>query len=342
MKSKFFPLLFLAVFSFVSCTTRNKEKLSQVTTFAMDTYVDIKAYGDDDYQNGVLRDVKQFIADLDARLSVSSPDSDISHINSSDGSAVNVSDDTADLLSAALKYGDLTGGALDITTYKILREWGFTADSFKVPEQTFISDALNYVDYKNISLNGHDVILKKGSMLDLGALAKGYASDIAAEMLKNNGVDSAIIDLGGNIRTVGMKPDNEKWRISIRDPFDPSGYIGIVSIGDGAVVTSGNYERFFEDDSGKKYWHILDPKDGYPADNGIVSATIISGSGLYSDALSTAVLVMGKEKATELWKKRGDFEMILVTDDKEIIYTNGISERFDIESDMDSEVIVND
>ena len=161
------------------------------------------------------------------------------------------------------------------------------------------------------------------------------------EKLKENGVRSAVINLGGNVQTLGMRPDGTNWKVAVRSPFEADKNICELEIGEKAVVTSGNYERCFSDE-GKMYWHILDPEDGYPADNGIVSATVIGVNGTECDALSTALFVMGKDKAVDFWKNNNDFDMILVTNDRKIYYTQELSGNIKNISDLPAEVIQHD
>jgi thiamine biosynthesis lipoprotein len=175
--------------------------------------------------------------------------------------------------------------------------------------------------------------------IDLGALAKGYTGDEIMTIMKECGVSSAIVSLGGNVQAIGKKPDGSNWKVAVRDPFSTDQDMCVIEVADKAVITSGNYERFFTDESGNYYWHILDPKDGYPADNGLVSVTVIGKCGVDCDAMSTALFVMGFDKTVDFWKKGCDFDLILVTDDKKIYYTDGVKESFKNISSMPSEVI---
>ena len=169
--------------------------------------------------------------------------------------------------------------------------------------------------------------LPDGVEVDLGSVAKGYAGDVLTGLLKANGVKSALLDLGGNIQTVGTKPDGSSWRIGVRDPEDENGYIGVVSVSDKAVVTSGGYERYFEQD-GVRYWHILDPETGAPARSGLASVTVVGDSGLLCDALSTALFVMGLDRALEHWRTYRDFEAVFVCEDGSVTVTAGLEDSF--------------
>lgn len=165
--------------------------------------------------------------------------------------------------------------------------------------------------------------------IDLGAVGKGYTGDFIVDILQENGVESAFLDLGGNIQMIGTKPDETDWKLGLRSPFD-EGSFAMLEVSDCAVITSGGYERYFTGDDGKTYWHILDPATGKPAHSGLVSVTIVGKEGRLCDALSTSLFVMGLDKATELWKQRDDFEMVLVSEKGEIYLTEGLEENFSL------------
>lgn len=318
----------------------DNEICSDRNVFAMDTFMTICAYGDN--ADEALKSAEEKIKYLESIFSVTIEESDIYKINNSHGSTVEISPETAEILVEAVKMCGKTDGALDITLYPVLNSWGFTSDDFRIPDVKEITELLEYVDYSKISVDGIRVTIPDGFQLDLGALAKGYTSDAVADVLRENGVESAVINLGGNVRTLGKKPDGSLWKIAVRDPFDTENDMCVLETGEISVVTSGNYERYFEGDDGQRYWHILDPSDGFPADNGLVSVTVIGESGLYCDALSTALFVMGEDKAVEFWRKNHDFDMILVTDSHEIMYTSGVENSFENLTEMSAEVIDSD
>ncbi len=341
-------LLSLAVSAALLCTACGRASSSESTAspeaysrvvFAMDTYMSIKTYGGG---NAALNAAEERITGLEKELSVTDSGSDIARLNSADGKPVEVCEDTLAIIKKAVETGDLTGGALDVTAYPVVREWGFTTGEYKIPAQEKLGELLANVDYKRISVNGSSVTLGEGQELDLGALAKGYTGDEVVKTLRENGAVAGIISLGGNVQSFGERPDGGPWRVAVIDPFFPDKDMCIVEIGEKAVITSGNYERYFTGDDGKTYWHIIDPADGCPADNGIVSATIIGDVGLECDALSTAMFVAGTEKAVEIWRSDPHYDMILVTDDSKIFYTEGIAESFRNTSSMPAEVIALD
>lgn len=295
--------------------------------FAMDTYMTMKAYGPG--AQSALNDISSMISDLDSRLSVTNTESEIYQLNHAEGKSVPLSDATADLLRKALALGDTTGGALELTSYPLSLAWGFTTGDYQIPDQEAIDGLLPLVDDSAITLDGTSATLPTGAQLDLGAVAKGYAGDRAAELLKDAGVTSALLNLGSStIRAIGSKPDGSPWRIALQDPNDTSAYAGVVSATDLSIDTSGGYERYFEGDDGEIYWHILDPGTGYPAKNGLISVTVLSGSALTGDGLSTALFVMGLDHAIDYWQENGGFEFIFITDQNEIYVSHGAESLF--------------
>ena len=218
--------------------------------------------------------------------------------------------------------------ALDLSVYPIVRAWGFTTGSYQVPDEETIQALLPLVDYTKIQYNDATgaVVLPAEMEIDLGSVAKGYAGQLAAQMLRERGVESALLNLGGNVQTVGTKPDGSSWQIGIKDPKGEDAMM-VLSVADQAVVTSGGYERYFEQD-GQTYWHIMDPFTGHPADSGLISVTIVGDEGVVCDGLSTALFVMGLEKAADLWAQSGDFEAVFVTASGEVYITEGLRDRF--------------
>lgn len=342
MKNRYFIPLLAASLLMTGCSASGSAKNTASYSrdiFAMDTYMSVRTYGGGET---ALDAAENRIKDLEAKLSVTIPDSDVSRINSGGGKPVEVSSDTLAIAKKAIEAGDLTGGALDVTAYPIVREWGFTTGNYKIPSADRLKELLPCVDYRRISIGDCSVALSADQQLDFGALAKGYTGDEVIAELRKNGADAAVISLGGNVQTFGKKPDGSPWKVAVRDPFSPEKDMCTIEIGEKAVITSGNYERCFTGEDGKNYWHIIDPADGFPADNGIVSATIIGDSGLTCDALSTAMFVKGLEGASELWRNDRSYDMILVTDDAKIYYTEGLIGVFTNTSDMPSEVISGD
>lgn len=318
-------ILLLTVLIFTSCTgkeTAPKEYTKDI--FAMDTFMTIKAYGNK--AETALDEAEREIVRLESLFSVTDKKSDISRINKNGGQFVKVEEDTLDLIGTALDYCRETDGALDITVYPILREWGFTTGEYKIPDNERIKELLAFTDYRKIKISGNTVSLEKNTKIDIGSTAKGYTGDRIAEIMQKNGVDSALINLGGNVQAVGTKPDGSKWKVGIQDPENSGEIVCTLSVSDCAVVTSGSYERYFVGADGKKYWHIIDPKTGYPADNGVISASVIGKSGVMCDALSTALFVMGTEKAIAFCKSHHEIDAVIITNDQKMYVTEGLED----------------
>lgn len=320
-----------------SSSGSGSESSSNRDIFAMDTFMSLKAYGDN--ADEALDDAVERVYSLEETLSVTAENSDIWRIDHASGKATEVSDDTITILKKAEEISEETSGALNICLYPVLSAWGFTTGEYRIPSDEELDGLLKNTDSSRLSVSGNTVTLPEDYQIDLGALAKGYTSDTIVEVMREHGVDSAIVSLGGNVQALGKKPDGSLWKVAVRDPFAPDTDMCVVEVGEKAVITSGNYERFFTGDDGKNYWHIMDGKDGHPADNGVVSVTIIGDSGLECDALSTALFVKGYPEACDVWRNDPDFDMILVTDDKKIYYTEGLEGSFQNISSMPAEVI---
>ena len=295
---------------------------AESTFFAMDTVMTLRLY--EGGNEALLDQAGERVKELEHLLSVTDPDSEIYALNR-DGAGP-LSPETGALLASALELCGRTGGALDISAYPIVQTWGFTTGEYDVPSEETIAARLPLVDYTKVELGGTRAALADGMELDLGSVAKGYTGDVLSAYLWENGVTSATLDLGGNIQTIGAKPDGSPWRIGIRDP-EGNGNLGVVTVTDQAVVTSGGYERYFEED-GVHYWHIIDPKTGCPAKSGLISVTVIGDSGLTCDALSTALFVMGLDGALEHWRQHRDFEAVLVSEDGSVTITAGLEGSF--------------
>lgn len=337
MKKKLVYLSLLALL-LTSCGIRARDGAEKVTAtiFAMDTVMDFAIYGSDEH----LDSAKTFISALESKLSVTEEGSEIYALNHS-GSAI-LSEDAADLLGKALEVCELTDGALDLSIYPIVRAWGFTTGEYAVPDSDTLSELLAKVDYSRISLDSstRGVTLGDGMEIDLGSVTKGYVGDRITASLRDKGVSSALLNLGGNVQALGSKPDGSKWRVAVQNPLG-DGSIGVLEISDLAVITSGGYERYFEE-NGETYWHIIDPATGSPAHSGLISVTIVGDSGLLCDGLSTALFVMGLDDAVQFWRENGGFEMILVSEDGQVSVTEGLEESFTltVQASIKSEVSV--
>lgn len=298
--------------------------------FAMDTYMTITCYGARCEE--ALAAAEAEILRLDALLSVGRPDSEISQINTHDSGTL--SEDTRIMVEKSMELYRQTEGAFDITVYPLMVLWGFPSDAFAVPADDELSEILNATGVDKLVYDAETAALTLGSAqgIDLGGIAKGYTSGRLMEIFAEYDLVSGLVSLGGNVQCYGTKPDGSAWRCGIQDPYaaDSGGTLmGVLSVADQAVITSGAYERYFTDDAGQIYHHILDPKTGWPADSGLCSVTIVSESGMLADGLSTACYVMGLEKAAAFWREYGEaFDMILMTSDGEVYVTAPLADSF--------------
>ena len=322
MKNWLSAALLSAAFLLTGCSGAPAQEPESATFFAMDTAMDFTVYGD----AALLDEAETLIGSLEEQVSVTDEHSDIYAIDHTGSGSL--SGNAAELMEQALELCRRTGGALDISVYPIVRAWGFTTGSYQIPDEETIQSLLPLVDYTQIQYDAATgvVTLPEGMEIDLGSVAKGYAGQLAAQMLREHGVQSALLNLGGNVQTVGTKPDGSPWQIGIKDPQGEDAMM-VLSVEDQAVVTSGGYERYFEQD-GQTYWHIMDPSTGHPADSGLLSVTIVGKQGIICDGLSTSLFVMGLEKAADLWAQSGDFEAVFVTASGEVYITEGLQDRF--------------
>lgn len=323
-----------AVLLLVSCTACGSQENTAPSSseasaglLAMDTYLNLTAYGEN--AEAALEQAQNRIQELESLWSVTDEHSEIYAANHSGGAAAAVSRDTANLVRYALDMARQTDGALEPTLYPVLTAWGFTTDRFQIPAREELDRLLERVDYTKVSLQGTTLTVPDGMQLDLGAVGKGYAADEAAAVLRENGVESALLDFGGNILTIGTKPDGTSWRVGVRDP-DSEGNLGVLELNGQGVSVSGGYEKYFVGEDGERYWHILDPATGAPARSGLVQTAVVSDESKRCDALSTALFVMGLDSALQYWREHQDFEMILLTEDRTIYMTEGLSDAFSL------------
>ena len=280
--------------------------------FYLDTVITITGYAD----KATLENAVALCGEYEKVFSRTVNGSDVWRINHGEGSPVRVCGDTAELLAMALDICEKSGGALDITIAPASDLWDFKADEPEIPDSGELSSAAKLVDYTKLKLEGDMVTLPAGMAIDLGAVAKGYIADKAAEYLKEKGVESAILNLGGNVVALGCKPDGREWSIGIQDPEKENGRAGYsVLVADESVVTSGIYQRGFDKD-GVRYHHILDSATGWPVQNGLASVTIITGSSALADAMSTACFVLGRDKGMSFAEKMGVQAVFIGTDGK--------------------------
>ena len=323
------------------------DTLCSVTIFGVeDADGELAALTDEELNQNLLQLITEAFKVCDTYeklLSKTIATSDIAKINAAGGESVTVSEETIEVIQKGIEYGDKSGGAFDITIGKATDLWGFREAEAgensqsgmvgKVPDADELAATMKHVDYRKIKIDGNTVKLKDSEMeLDLGGIAKGYIADKVTEFLCENGVTSGVIDLGGNIVAIGGKAgalvnaegEAREFKVGIKDPLSESGdIIGTVPAKDKTIVTSGTYERYFEED-GIKYHHILDSKTGYPADTNILSVTIIADKGCSADcdALSTGCLALGLDAGRKLIEKTDGAEAIFVDADGEIYTTS--------------------
>ena len=345
MRKTLFPLLALCLL--LSGCGETPAADASAEFFAMDTVMRLETPGLSD--PAAVTAGRDAVETLEALLSRTDGGSEISRLNGADGQETPLSYPTAALLAAAKDYSLATGGAFDATIAPVMDAWGFTTDSPRVPDAGTLSALLPLVDSAALTVSvpapGEDgsARLALGQAADLGGIAKGYASDWVEAALRRNGAQRAMVYLGGNVLVLGAKADGSLWRVAVQDPEDTGAYAGVLALTDAFAVTSGGYQRYFEE-NGVRYQHILDPKTGYPAESGLTSVTVVAaangpdynsdtpapGNGAMCDAFSTALFVLGEEKALNFWRTSGyDFELVLVTEDGRVLVTEGLADRFE-------------
>lgn len=290
----------------------------------MDTYMSITATGGD--ASGALQEAQQTVFAMERRLSATDGKSEISRLN--EAGSGSLAEDTAALLERALTLAEETGGAFDPTVRPLMELWGFTGSEYRVPAAEEIGAARALTGWETVQQNGTDIALAPGQKLDLGGIAKGWASEAVCEVLRAHGVESALLYLGGSVQTLGEKPDGSLWRVGVQNPDGSENHLGVLSVGECAVVSSGGYQRFFEE-SGRRYHHILDPETGCPAESGLASVTVVCADAVAADAYSTALFVMGLDGALRFWSARSDaLDLVLCTDGGELYITEGLESAF--------------
>lgn len=292
--------------------------------FLLNTFVTITLY--DKEEESLLDGAVKLCRDYEQKLSRTIEGSEIYALNHrEEGTAeMEVSDSTAELIDEGLAFSRISGGTFDITIEPLSSLWDFTGEEKRVPDPEAIQEAAQKVDYRQVSVEGNTVrFSNKETRLELGAIAKGYIADRVKDYLKSSGVESGLIDLGGNILCIGNRPDGTPFRIGLQKPYyDRKETIAVLNISDQSVVTSGVYERCFEED-GVNYHHLLNPETGYPYDNGLLSVTIVSERSVDGDGLSTTCFSLGLEKGMELVNSLENVYAYFITEDYEVHYSQG-------------------
>lgn len=334
-------LIMLSTISLFSGCSNNtlKEPLTRTELF-MGTVITITLY--DQGSDKVLDKAFDRVREIEELVSINDGETQLTDVNKNAGiKPVSVSEDTYDMVKVGLDYSEKSSGSFDIAVGPLVKLWSIGLPEAKVPTSEEIVQVLDDVDYKKVKLNDDEKTIfleKEGMMLDLGAVAKGYTADEIVEVLEEEGVNSAIVDLGGNIFALGSKKDNANWKIGVQNPLSDRGEtLGVIEVVDKSIVTSGVYERFIEKD-GVKYHHILNPKTGYPYENEIAGVSIISDKSIDGDCLSTLIFSLGVEKGLEFVNSMDGVEAIFVTKDKKVYLTTGMKDNFKI---TNAEYVIN-
>ena len=307
--------------------------------YAMDTEVTCKIFSDERSRESDL--VTNELKKLEKKLSRFVKKSEVWKINSNAGKKpVKVSRDTFELLAESKRYSELSGGLFDISIAPLMDLWGYK-NSLSPPENDRIEKTVSLVNYMDLILNERKqtVMLRKpGQAIDLGAIGKGFAADRCTALLKNKGIDSAFISIGGSVSLIGRKPGGSLWSVGIRHPRKTGELIGVLQSESKHIVTSGDYERFFIDKNGRCWHHILNPKTGYPMNSGIASVTVVAHSAVQADALSTIIFLSGIGEAYRYIEQFADIQIIIIDEKSNIYITQGLKDFFS--SVQNSEIFI--
>lgn len=339
MNKKKLPVILIIVvailFSLFMIIKNKKEDKYSSTYYNLGTINEITLY-DITKKDGdrILKKCESILKDIDNKMSSQITSSEISKINNKAGDDyVKVSDDTYYVIKESIIFSSMSNDTFDISVGPIVDLWAIGTENAKVPTKKEIKDKLPLVNYKDILLNDNSKsvkLAKKDMKIDLGGIAKGYAADKIYEYLKEEKLESALINLGGNIYVLGSKENNQPFSIGVQDPTKPRGNsIGNIKVSNKSVVTSGIYERYLEKNN-KIYHHMLDPHTGYPFDNNLSSVTIVSDKSIICDALSTTTFGLGVEKGLKLVESLDGVDAIFITKDKKIYLSNNLKNKFNL------------
>ncbi len=314
----------------LSACGSDKNKLFEAEGFGMGTVISQKVYGLNSQK--AANEVFEKIKYLEGLMTVNAPGGDINKLNENAGKGkIELDPETVAVMKSAQKISYLSEGAFDMTVAPFIKLWGIGTENPRVPSEAEIGKLVPLVGYKNVHIDdkrNSAALGEPGQMIDLGGIAKGYAGDAALEIYRKNGISSALVNLGGNVVALGNRAEGSPWNIGIKNPRAGNrSYIGSIKVSDKAVVTSGDYERYFER-NGRRYHHIINPKTGKPAESGLLSVTIVAPSSTEADGLSTAAFVLGLEKGMQLIVRYGNAEAIFITTDKKIYMTEGLEKLF--------------
>ena len=333
----------LLTIGLTACGETDPDKAQEsIQVIAMDTAMIFSVYGEKSTHAAyAAEDEMRRLEDL---LSRTDENSAIYALNHADGERTAVGGEALGLIETAKSYTEATGGAFDISSAPVVSAWGFTTDSYQVPDEKELAELMTHVGMEHVHISGQDAAwLDPGTQIDLGGIAKGYASDRVAQIFAENNIPRATASLGGNVLAWGNRPDETPWRVGIQDPKSPDDsntLACLLHLTDAFAVTSCGYQRYFEE-NGQVYQHIIDPATGSPADSGLTSVTVVAdcgrenldgtpGTGTMCDALSTALYVMGEDKALDFWRSGVyDFELVLVTEDDRVVVTAGLADIYE-------------
>jgi len=322
--SRILTVLFL-IYALLLASCSKEEPLARRTQILMGTLVEIAIKQSDAQKSKQAIDLAfDEIKRIEGLLSSHLPDSEISRLNKSAGEAwQELSPETIEILKRALHWSDWSQGSFDITVGPVVDLWKFDTPKANIPSTEQIDDALKLINYKDLQIKGNKAKLnRKGMAVELGAIAKGYAVDRAIQILKEAGISDAFINAGGDLKSIGMRSPEVPWKIGLQHPRYPEKMIGAFSLTNGAIATSGDYQKYFIRE-GKRYHHILNPKTGHPAkENDIVSTTVMADSVMDADALATALFVLGP-KAFENIKSLENTEAMVILKTGKTFFTPG-------------------
>ncbi|WP_420795049.1 FAD:protein FMN transferase [Halanaerobium hydrogeniformans] len=327
-------LLIVIISSFLFMTACGRDGGQDIpsaedNSFIMNTLVQMRAYGEN--SEIAVEESMERIREIEYLMSRTLEDSEINQINMNPKEFIELSQESKKVLEEALYFAELSSGDYDPTIGPIVDLWGIGTDQARIPSEEEIAKALEFVDYNYLEIEGNRArVTKEGVKIDLGGIAKGYAADEVKEIVKKHDVPSAFINIGGNVLVVGNNVDDSKWRIGIQDPRHGRGNVmAIIESEDQTIVTSGNYERYFEED-GEIYHHIFDPENGHPARTGLLSATIITETSLDADALSTIAFIKGLEDGMKFVEDIEDVEVMFITEELDVYISSGLNDGFEI------------
>lgn len=333
-----FAILLSLSLILTACSNGKDEiKTAEDNAFLMDTLVQMRAHGEN--ADIAVEESMVRIKEIESLMSKTIETSDIYQLNNNPKQKVEIDQQSLNVLKKAKNYAEITQGDFDLTIGALVDLWGIGTENASVPVQNEIEKALANTGYQYLKLYDDSAeITKAGVKLDLGGIAKGYAAEEVKKIVEKNNIEHAFVNLGGNVLVIGDKPDGSPWKIGIQDPREGRGNVmAIIDAVDLTIVTSGNYERYFEE-NGKLYHHIIDPKTGYPAENNLLSVSIISQNSFDADALSTAIYVMGLERGMNFIEDIEDVDVMFITEELDVYLSSGLEDIVNI-NDSDFNLI---